>query len=139
MKAEKAENREEEQANIMVPPVSMGSPKNSVDRPEAKNSGIKLFKQRGGSPTGPPLGKRNKSPLKVPSSSGENLCQEGGTDKEQGAPKTKKPSIRESARGPQIEGRERRPKGTTRDMAKAMEKWLKSGDTDGKLVKSPKR
>ena len=117
----------------------MGSPKNSVDRPEAKDSGIKLFKQIGGSPTGPPLGKRNKSPPKVPSSSGENPCQEGGTDKEQGAPKPKKPPLRESTRGSQTEGRERRPKGTARDMAKAMEKWLKSGDTDGKLVKSPKR
>ena len=128
----KAENRDEEQAKKIVPPDSQGSPKNRVDRPEAKDSDIKLFKQTGGSPTGPPLGKRNKSPLKVPSSSGENLCQEGGTDKEQGAPKTKKPPIRESTRGSQIEGRERRPKGTTRDMAKAMEKWLKSGDTGGK-------
>ena len=109
-----------------------------MDRPEAKNSGIKLFKQRGGSPTGPPLGKRNKSPPKVPSSSGENPCQEGGTGKEQEALKSKKPPLRESARGSQTEGRERRPKGTTRNMAKAMEKWLKSGDTAGNLVKSPK-
>ena len=135
----KAANREEKEANIIAPPDPQGSPKDRVDRPEETNSGIKLHKQKGGSHMDPPLGKRNKSPLKAPSNSGENLCQEGGTDKEQGAPKTKKPPIRESTRGSQIEGRERRPKGTTRDMAKAMEKWLKSGDTDGKLVKSPKR
>ena len=109
-----------------------------MDRPEAKDSGIKLFKQTGGSPTGPPLGKRNKSPPKVPSSSGENPCQEGGTGKEQEALKSKKPPLSELARGSQVEGRERRPKGTTKNMAKAMEKWLKSGDTAENLVKSPK-
>ena len=63
---------------------------------------------------------------------------EGGTGKGQEAPKSKKSPLRESARGSQIEGRERRPKGTTKNMAKAIEKWLKSGDTAENLVKSPK-
>ena len=106
IKADKAENRDKEQAKKIVLPDSQGSPKNRVDRPEEIDSGIKLYKQTWGSPTGPPLGKRNRSPIKLPSSIGENPCQEGGTGKEQEAPKSKKPPLRESARGSQVEGRE---------------------------------
>ena len=112
-----------------------------MDRPEeAKtNSGIKLTKQKeGGSNIDPPLGKRFKSPLNLPSNSGDNLCQEGGTGKEQEALTTEKPLPRESAGGPYKEGRVKRSKGKTKDMAKAMEKWLKSGETPTILVKGPK-
>ena len=112
-----------------------------MDRPEEDktNSGIKLTKQKeGGSNTDPPLGKRFKSPLNLPSNSGDNLCQEGGTGKEQEALTTEKPLPRESDRGSYKEGRVKRPKGKTKDMAKAMEKWLKSGETPTSLVKGPK-
>ena len=109
-----------------------------MDRPEETNSGIKTHKQQGGSNTDPPLGKRFKSPLKLTSNSGENLCQEGGTGKEQEALTTEKPLTRESNRGSYREGREKRPKGKTKDMAKAMEKWLRSGEATANLVRGPK-
>ena len=115
-----------------------GSPKEKLDRPEEAASGIKIYKQQGGSNTDPPLGKRNKSSLITTSNSGENLCQEGGTDRGREALTSEKPPIRESTRGSNREGREKRSKGKTKDMAKAMEKWLKSGEAATRLVKGPK-
>ena len=109
-----------------------------MDRPEEAASGIKIYKQQGGSNTDPPLGKRSKSSLNLTSNSEENLCQEGGTDREQEALTTEKPPIRESTRGSYREGREKRSKGKTKDMAKAMEKWLKSGEAATRIVKGPK-
>ena len=109
-----------------------------MDRPEEAASGNKIYKQQGGSNTDPPLGKRNKSSLTTTSSSGENLCQEGGTDRGREALTSEKPPIRESTGGSNREGREKRPRGKTKDMAKAMERWLKSGETATKIVKGPK-